>query len=78
MMQGGQIQQEAPRPTKPLLHSKSITKIGNWNVTLYQSDNIAQAAREMTRRGIDNMGAISETHWIGQRKLKLSEGEAKI
>ena len=75
MTQEGQIQQEALRPTKQLLHPKSITQIGNWNVrTLYQSGNIAQVAKEMTMRGSDIMG-ISETHWIGQGKLKLSEGD---
>ena len=78
MTKAGQIQQEALRPTKPLLHPKGITKIGNRNVrTLYQSGNIAQAAREITRRGISIMG-ISDTHCIGQGKLKLSEGETII
>ena len=78
MMQGGQSQQEAPKPMKPLLHPKRVTKIGNWNVrTLYESGNIAQAAREMAKREIDIMG-ISETHWIGNGKLQLQEGEIII
>ena len=67
MTQGGKRQQEASGPTKPLLHPKSINKIGNWNLrTLYESGNIAQATREMAKRGIDIMG-ISETHraWEG-------------
>ena len=45
--------------------------------TLYRSGNVAQAAREMTRRGIDVMG-ISETHWTGQEKMQLAEGETII
>jgi len=78
MTQGGQIQQEASRPMKRLLHPKNITKIGNWNVrTLLESGNIAQAAREMAKREIDIMG-ISETHWIGHGKLQLQEGETII
>ena len=36
-------------------------------MTLYRSGNIAQAAREIKRRGIDVMG-INETHWTGKEK----------
>ena len=71
MTHEGQSQQDALRLTRPLLHPKNVTKIGNWNVrTLYQSGNIAQATREMVKRDIDVMG-ISETHWTGQGKLQL-------
>ena len=78
MTHEGQSQQDALRPTRPLLHLKNITKIGNWNVrTLYQSGNIAQATREMVKRDIDVMG-ISETHWTGQGKLQLPGGETII
>ena len=53
-------------------------KIGNWNVrTPYRSGNIAQAAREITRRGIDIMG-ISETHWTGQGTMQLPGGKTII
>ena len=78
MTHEGQSQQDALRPTRPLLHPKNVTKIGNWNVrTLYQSGNIAQATREMVKRDIDVMG-ISETHWTGQGKLQLPGGEIII
>ena len=63
---------------KPLLHPKYTMEIGSWNVrTLYRSANIAQAAREMKRRGIDVMG-ISDTLWTGQGKMQLTEGETFI
>ena len=53
-------------------------KIGNWNVrTLYQSGNIEQESREMKRRGIEIM-AISGTHWTGQGKVVLEEGDSII
>ena len=45
--------------------------------TLYRSANIAQAATEMTRRGIDVMGT-SETHWTGQGTMQLTEGKTII
>ena len=79
MTQEGQSQQDALRLNKSLLHPKNTTKIGNWNVrTLYQSGNIAQAAREMVKRDIDIMG-ISETHWTGQQgKLQLPRGKTII
>ncbi|EDO33893.1 predicted protein, partial [Nematostella vectensis] len=52
--------------------------IGNWNVrTLYSSGNVAQAAREMGKRDIDIMG-ISETHWTGQGKMQLRDGETMV
>ncbi|XP_060064978.1 uncharacterized protein LOC132545316 [Ylistrum balloti] len=51
-------------------------KICNWNVrTLYQSGNVAQVAREMTRRDTD---IISETHWTGRGKIQIAEGETII
>ena len=78
MTHGSQSQQDASGLIKPLIHPKYTMKIGNWNVrTLYRSGNIAQAAREMTRRGIDVMG-ISETHWTGQGTMQLAEGETII
>ena len=78
MTQGGQSQQDASRPTKPLLHPKGITKIGNWNVrTLYESANIAQGIREMAKRGIDIMG-ISDTYWTEHGRVQLQEGETII
>ena len=53
-------------------------KIGKWNVrTLYQSGNIAQASREMKKKGIDIMG-ISETHWTGEGKVVLQRGDTII
>ena len=61
------------RADKLLVHPKRNMKIGNWNVrslyhcTIIVRGNVAQAAREMNKRGIDIMG-ISETHWIGQVK----------
>ena len=78
MTHGSQSQQDASGLIKPLIHPKYTMKIGNWNVrTLYRSGNIAQAAREMTKRGIDVMG-ISETHWTGQGTMRLAEGETII
>ena len=78
MTHEGQSQQDALRLNKSLLQPKNTTNIGNWNVrTLYQSGNIAQAAREMVKRDIDIMG-ISETHWTGQGKLQLPRGETII
>ena len=66
MTLGSQTRKEAPEPTGSLVHPKNTMKIGNWNVrTLYRTGNLAQAAREMHRRGISIMG-ISETHWTGQ------------
>ena len=57
---------------------KQVLKVGNWNVrTLYRSGNLAQVAREMTRRGIDITG-ISETHWVGQGKVQLAGGHTII
>ena len=57
---------------------KEVLKVGNWNVrTLYRSGNLAQVAREMTRRGIDITG-ISETHWVGQGKVQLAGGHTII
>lgn len=41
---------------------------------MYRSGSIAQAGREMTNRGIDIMG-ISETHWIGRRRVQIAEEE---
>ena len=38
---------------------------------------IAQVAREMTGRNIDILG-INETHWTGQGKMQLTEGETII
>ena len=65
---------ETQRPTRTLAHPKHTIRIGNWNVrTLYQGSNAAQASREMRKKGIDVMG-ISETHWIGQGRVHLSEG----
>lgn len=61
-----------------MVHPKNTLKIGNWNVrTLYKAGNLAQAAREMNRRGISIMGII-ETHWTGQGKLQIAEGETII
>ena len=78
MTHGGQSRQDALGPTRPLVHPKINLKIGNWNVrTLYRSGNIAQAVRELTSRNIDIMG-ISETHWTGQGKVQLAEGETII
>ena len=65
-------------PNRPLVYPRSIMKIGNWNArTLNRSGNFAQAGREMTSRGIEFMG-ISETNWIGQRRVQLAEGETII
>ena len=78
MTHGSQSQQDASGLIEPLLHPKYTMKIGNWNLrTLYRSGNIAQAARETKRREIDIMG-ISETHWTGQGKMQLAEGETII
>ena len=81
MTRRGQSRQEHPDalgPNKPLLHPRNTMKIGNWNVrTLYTSGNLTLAAREMTTRGIDIMG-ISETHWTGQGRIELAEGETII
>ncbi|XP_060080646.1 uncharacterized protein LOC132560005 [Ylistrum balloti] len=78
MTQEGESQEEILEQTRPLVHPKSTTKIGNWNVrTLYQNGNVAQVAREMTRRDTDIMG-ISETHCTGQRKIQIAEGETII
>ena len=78
MMNGSQNQEDASGPIKSLIHPKYTIKIGNWNVgTLYRSGNTAQAAREMTRRGIDVMG-ISVTHWTGQGTMQLAQGETII
>ena len=61
MMYRSQSQQDNSRLIKPPIHPKYTMRIGNWNVrTLYRSGNIAQVAREMTKRGIEVMG-ISET-----------------
>ena len=58
----GQSRQETLRLSRPLVDSKNVLKIGNWNArTLYRSGNLAQIAREMTKRDIDIIG-ISETH----------------
>ena len=78
MTHGSQSQQDASGLIKSLKHPKYTMKIGNWNArTLYRSANIAQAATEMTRRGIDVMG-ISETHWTGQGTMQLTEGKTII
>ena len=78
MTLGSQTRKEAPEPTGSLVHPKNTLKIGNWNVrTLYRTGNLAQAAREMNRRGISIMG-ISETLWTGQGKLQIAEGETII
>ena len=78
MMHGGESHTEALGQMRPLVHPKNVMKIGNWNVrTLYQSGNIAQASREMKKRGIDIMG-ISETHWTGQEKVVLQRGDTII
>ena len=62
MTLGSQTRKESPKPTGSLVHPKNTLKIENWNVrTLYRTGNLAQAAREMNRRGISIMG-ISETH----------------
>ena len=67
-----------PRSRCTMTLGKNTLKIGNWNVrTLYRTGNLAQAAREMNRRGISIMG-ISETHWTGQGKLQIAEGETII
>ena len=73
-----QTRKEAPEPTGSLVHPKKSLKIGNWNVcTLYRTGNLAQTARETNRRGISIMD-ISETHWTGQGKLQIAEGETII
>ena len=73
----GSSREDASGPIR-LLHLNESMKIGNWNVrTLYQTGNIAMVSREMTKRGIDIMG-ISETHWTGQGKTELSEGDTII
>ena len=78
MTHEGQSQQDTFEQIRPLMHPKHTMKIGNWNVrTLYKSGNIIQVAREMTSRNIDIMG-ISETHWVGQGKIQLAEGETII
>ena len=78
MMHGGESHTEALGQMRPLVSPKNVMKIGNWNVrTLYQSGNIAQASREMKKRGIDIMG-ISETHWTGQGKVVLQRGDTII
>ena len=65
---------QTQRPIRTLAHPKHTIRIGNWNVrTLYQRSNAAQASREMRKKGIDVMG-ISETHWVGQGRVHLSEG----
>ena len=58
---------QRPKPSGRLWVDKAVgppkraMRIGNWNVrTLYSSGNVAQAAREMSRRDIDIM-RISET-----------------
>ena len=70
-----QSRQDASGPIDPLIQPKYTMKIGNWNVrTLYRSGNIAQVAKEMTRRGMEIM-CISERHWTGQETMQLAEGE---
>ena len=77
MTHRSQNQQDASGLIKPLIHPKYTRKTGDWNVrTLYRSGNIAHAAREMTRRGIDVI-IISETHNTGQGTMQLAEGERK-
>ncbi|XP_068689524.1 craniofacial development protein 2-like [Montipora foliosa] len=76
MMLGSQTRKEAPEPTGLLVHPKNTLKIGNVRM-LYIARNLAQAAREMNRRGISIMG-ITETHWTGQGKLQIAEGETII
>jgi len=74
----GESREEAQGPTRTLVHPKTRTNIGNWNVrTLFQSGNIAIAAKEMKNLNIDILG-ISETHWTEQGKTKLSSGETII
>ncbi len=78
MMRRGESRKEAPVLITPLVDSKHRIKVANWNVrTLYRSGNAAQAAREMSTRNIDIMG-ISETHWTGQGKIILENGETII
>ena len=49
-----QILKDAIGPTRPLIHSKYIIKVGHWNVqTLYRSRNTIQEARRISRKGID-------------------------
>ena len=77
-MHGGESQTEALGQMRPLVHPNNVMKIGNWNVrTLYQSGTIAQASREIMKRDIEIMG-YSETHWTGQGKLVLEEGDTII
>ena len=53
-------------------------KVGNWNIrTLYRSGNVAQAAQEMSRKGIDII-SISETYWMGKDQFQLADGETFI
>ena len=60
------------------MHPKNKLKIGNWNVrTLNPDGNDEQVARVMRKMKIDIMG-ISETHWTGQGRLRLSNGESII
>ena len=78
MTHRGQSHPDAPGPIRPLVRPKCEMRIVNWNVrTLYSSGNVAQAAREMSRRDIDIMG-ISETHWTGQGKMQLRDGETLV
>ena len=74
----GQSRQDTLGLNRPPLHPKNTLRIGNWNVrTLYASGSISLLAREMRKRRINIMG-ISETHWTGQGKMELAEGETII
>ena len=78
MTRRGQSHPDAPGPTRSLVHPKHSVRIGNWNVwRLYSCGNVAQAAREIGKRDIDIMG-ISETHWTGQGKMQLRDGETMV
>ena len=61
MTQGGQSQQEAPKPMKPLLHPKRDTKIGN---------NMAPDCRERKSRGWMEIMGWGESGCCEQEKWR--------
>lgn len=66
-----QIQQDAFRPTRPLMDPKYTMKFANWGVQkVTKSGNIAQAAREMKRNQRKKERGISESHWTRQKSAR--------
>ena len=74
MNPGGESRKEASRRT-PVLSTRTITRIGTWNVqTIYQTGKLHAVEGEFEKNGLAILG-ITEVRWNGTGKRRLRNGK---